>query len=146
MATVLDCDYKTTIGNGSVYGLNKCFGVPNVDIDTGKQICYVNWLFHPEVRSWGIKSISVYATQIFASVEWEVYIEDLNEEEKAKLIAANGTVYANKTINGLIQVDSCKEWNGKKWTIDSEFKMEEDGMCSPQDVDIDFENMIISIT
>ena len=146
MTAILNCDYKTTIDDGNVFGLNKCLGVPNVDIDIEKPTCYVDWLLQPEVRIWGIKSISVYATKIVASVEWEVYTDDLTEEEKTILIAANGREYGNKTISGLIEVDSRKEWNGKKWTIESKFKIEEDGMCRPQDVDIDFEDMVITIS
>lgn len=146
MATLLDCDYKTTIDDGTVYGLNKCFGVPDVDIDTGRQTCYVDWLLEPEVRSWGIKSIYVYATKVKLSVEWEVYTEELTEDEKAKLIANGGREYRNETISGLIEVDSSEEWSGKKWTIKSEFKIEEDGMCRPQDVEIDFETMTITVS
>jgi len=146
MTTVLNCDYQTTIDDGVVFGLNKCLGIPNVDIDIQKPTCYVDWLLVPEVRSWGIKSISVYATKIIASVEWEVFIEDLNEEEKAVLIAANGRQYGNETISGLIEVDTREEWNGNKWTIESDFRMEEDGMCKPVDVEIDFKNMKIIVS
>lgn len=37
------------------------------------------------------------------------------------------------------------EWNGKKWNVISEFTLNEDGHCRPDDVEIDFESMTIAI-
>lgn len=146
MATVLNCDYKTIIEDGGVFGLDKYLGIPTIDIDIEKPTCYVDWLLEPEIRSWGIKSICVYATKITASIEWEVNVGDLSVEDKNILIAANGKIYGNETISGIIEVDSRKECNGKKWTIESDFVMEEDGLCRPQDVEINFENMMIIVS
>lgn len=146
MATLLDCEYKTDIDDATVYGLSKVFGVPDVDIDTGKQTAYVDWKLEPEARSWGVKSISIYATKVVCSVEWEVYTDDLTEEEKAKLIAAGGREYRNDTIGGTIEVVSNEKWNGNEWKIDSDFGLSEGGMCCPQDAEIDFESMTITIS
>ena len=146
---ILDCDYHTVIDDGSVLGLAECFGVPAGLIDYGyNQTCSVDWELQPEGRSWGLESISVFATKVTASVEWEVYTEDVTEEEKAKLIAAGGTEYSHSygTISGQIEVNSSEKWNGKEWQLESEFGLQEDGMCCPADVQIDFSNMSIIVS
>ena len=97
MSTLLECDYQTLVNDCTVYGLNNFFGVPTVDIDTGKPKCYVNWVLEPEARRWGIRSISVYATRVVTTIEWEVYTEDLTKEEKDTLIIAGGKEYQNGT-------------------------------------------------
>jgi len=145
MATILGYDYQTTTDDCTVYGLSECFGVPDVDIYTYKQTCYIDWLLEPESRSWGMKSISVHVTKVVASIEWEVYTDDLSEFEIEKLVAVDGMECRNKTVTGLIEINSCEEWNGRSWIIKSEFNIDKDGMCRPQFIEIDFETMIIRV-
>jgi hypothetical protein len=138
-------NYRKEINDVYVYGLKECFGVPDVDIDTGKPTCYVDWRLDLEERSWGLKSIDVYVTRVVVSIEWEVCSEGLTEEEKSKLIAAGGSEYRSGTIGGLIELNSKEKWHDKEWTLDSDFEVEEGGSCYPKQVEIDFEKMIITI-
>lgn len=138
-------DFATPIDDVNVYGLPKLLGIPKLDVDAGNITCFIEWRLGVEARSWGIKSIDVHVTKVTALFEWEVYAGDLTEEEKAKLIAAGGREYRNNTIGGTIEVVSSEKWNGSEWKIDSDFGLSEDGMCCPQDAEIDFEAMKINI-
>ena len=52
-----------------------------VDID-----CYVNWRYDLDVRSWGIKDISIYTTSVYVSVTVEIYDEEYTKVEVEKEI------------------------------------------------------------
>ena len=55
-----------------------------VDMD-----CYVNWRYDLDVRTWGIKDISIYTTSVQVSAVIEIYDEEYTEVETTKEIELN---------------------------------------------------------
>jgi len=136
-------EFKTSLEDCNLYGLSKHLGMPQVDIDTSKT-CSVNWAVNIEARSWGIKSIESYAVGVIVSIDWSVYLDELTQDEKDKLIDFGGKEYSN-TIEGTIEIDSTEKWNGKEWTIKNEIALSEYGAFYPQSCEIDFQSMEILI-
>lgn len=52
-----------------------------VDLD-----CYVNWRYDLDVRSWGIKDISIYTTSVQVRAVIEIYDEEYTKVETTKEI------------------------------------------------------------
>ena len=73
-----------------------------------------------EMRSWGLKSIYISITEIRLSIFWS--IDDDTEEKE-------------------IEINS----NDGKWKVEHELKFQEDGMMSPDCVEVDFINMLITV-
>ena len=132
-------NFKTNLKTRSIYGINEHLGVPDVDIEA-TATAYIDWVVEIEARDWGVKSISVFATKVVSSVEWEVESEFLTDEEKNTFIAAGGIEFSD-TIAGLIEIDSAKDW-----VIDSAFDMQEGGLCTPDDIEFDLETNVITIS
>jgi len=140
---VLELDnYKAEVQNASVYGLALYFGV-DADIDSGRPNVDVNYELQVEARNWGIKSICVVVTKITTTIHWYVDIEFLTEADKLKLISMGGTEYRNDTIGGFIEIDTTTD---DKWTIETQVEIESDGALSINDVEIDFETMVITVS
>ena len=59
------------------------------DIDISYLDCVVNWRFDLDVRSWGIKDISIYTTSVVIKAGIEVYDEDYTKVEVEKEIELN---------------------------------------------------------
>ena len=59
------------------------------DIDISYIDCVVNWRFDLDVRSWGIKDISIYTTSVVIKAGIEVYDEDYTKIEVEKEIELN---------------------------------------------------------
>ena len=47
--------------------------------------CKVEWNFSIEMRSWGVKTLSAYATKIILTLMVEYYIDEEIEEEELKI-------------------------------------------------------------
>lgn len=141
--------FRTKITDGDIYGLNKAFGIRDVDIDCGKPSIYIDWSFEIEARGWGIKGFSAYATKVVASIEWDVDTEDASEEEKGILINdLKGMLYEtefSKSISGTIELNSNEDFNGRKWEIESDIDVTTDG-CRPESIEVDFEAMKIIVS
>tara|TARA_R110000744_G_scaffold316592_1_gene423216 strand:- start:1362 stop:1844 length:483 start_codon:yes stop_codon:yes gene_type:complete len=56
------------------------------DIDIVYTDCVVNWRFDLDVRSWGIKDISIYTTSVVIKAVVEIYDEDYTKVEVEKKI------------------------------------------------------------
>jgi hypothetical protein len=147
---MLGLSFNTVVNDCNSWYLNKAFGTPDADIDTGKQTCHIDWELQPEAREHGIKSISIVVNKIVASIEWEVDMEYLSKEEKEKLIACGGTEYGKNhnyhNIGGIIELDSTQQWNGKDWKVKVEFDFSSDGGCMPSDVEINFYTNTITVS
>lgn len=140
-------DFKAIVKDCPVYGLAEHFGVKDdgVDVDTPHQTCEVEFDLQPEAREYGIKGIGIIIKLVKCSVNWEVSTDDLLPEEKAKLISLGGTEYRN-TIEGVVEVDSEKELNGRKWEVDNQLAWGEDGAMIIGEVQIDFSDFSIIVS
>jgi len=56
------------------------------DMDVSYLDCYVNWRYDLDVRSWGIKDISIYTTSVTIKASVEIYDEDYTKVEVEKEI------------------------------------------------------------
>lgn len=128
----------------SVWGLEKALGMSNVDMDTYGNTLTIEWSVDIDAREWGIKSISTTVDSVTGQIRWDVSTEYLTESERQMLIGLGGKEYKSfETIDGEIEIDSSKEWQGKKWTVTSDLDI---NMGCPNDVEIDFIKMIIHIS
>ena len=59
------------------------------DIDISYLDCVVNWRFDLDIRSWGIKDISIYTTSVVIKAGVEIYDEDYTKVEVEKEIELN---------------------------------------------------------
>ena len=82
--------FRTSVDDVDLVGLKDYFpeyrdrDFEVVDID-----CYVNWRFDLDVRTWGIKDISIYTTSVQLSATIEIYDEEYTEVETTKEIVLN---------------------------------------------------------
>jgi len=135
-------NFSTNINDVKVYGLSKILGV-QIDIDVESALCRIDWEVEIEAREWGVKSISVYVTKVICSIDWEVYKDSLTDDEKRKLIVA-GREYKD-TINATIDICSDEKREGKEWTIETNFGSDKNEAICPNEIEIDFETMTITI-
>jgi hypothetical protein len=79
--------FTTDINDVDVYGLEKYFPeYKGRDMDIVNTNCSVNWRYDMDIRSWGIKDISVYTTSVIINVTVEIYDEDYTKVEDEKEI------------------------------------------------------------
>ena len=95
------------------------------EIDTIKEYAIIDWEFYFETRSWGVKSIGAYATQIKSLIIHVDYYESKDDE----------TIYE-------------REFDLSQMITDFELDSECDGAkdyYEPKDITIDFENKEIKV-
>ena len=56
------------------------------DMDVTYLNCSVNWRYDLDIRSWGIKDISIYTTSVIINASVEIYDEDYTKVEVEKEI------------------------------------------------------------
>ena len=79
--------FTTEVQDVSFYGLEKYFTeYSGQDMDVTYTNCYVNWRYDMDVRSWGIKDVSVYTTSVVINAMVEIYDEDYTKVEVEKEI------------------------------------------------------------
>ena len=79
--------FTTEIDDVDFYGLENYFPeYKGRDMDVVYLNCYVNWRYDLDVRSWGIKDISVYTTSVIINASVEIYDEDYTGVEVDKEI------------------------------------------------------------
>ena len=83
--------------------------------------CIVEWNFTIEMRSWGVKDLSAYATKVTLSLMVEYYDKDGNLQEEE------------------IEVDL------KDWKIDNERNRDNGDMFKVQNVSVDFKEKLITV-
>ena len=88
---------------------------------TSVAYCIVDWDFTIEMRSWGVKTLSAYATKVVLDIYVEYNDREDNEFEEEIEVDLSG------------------------WEIESEREKENDGIYIVQNVQFDFENKTIIV-
>ena len=79
--------FTTEIKDVDFYGLEKYFPeYKGRDMDISYLNCSVKWRLDLDIRSWGIKDISVYTTSVSINAWVEIYDEDYTKVETEKEI------------------------------------------------------------
>ena len=82
--------FSTQVDDVDFSGLQNYFPeYKDRDIDISYLDCVVNWRFDLDIRSWGIKDISIYTTSVVVKAGIEVYDEDYTKIEVEKEIELN---------------------------------------------------------
>ena len=79
--------FTTTVEDVTFTGLKEYFPeYKDRDMDIGYLNCSVNWRYELELRSWGIKDISIYTTSVVINASIEIFDEDYTRIEEEKEI------------------------------------------------------------
>jgi len=110
----------------SIYGFEKWKGRDdNNDISA---VAVIHWDFYTEMRSWGVKDVSAYAT--YVHIEFEVSWWNENDEEEIEEYS----------------IDSNDEKNFEyKWELDTEIDLKLGDCICPNNVEVDFDTKTITI-
>lgn len=136
-------NFKTAIkGVGvSILRPNRYIGLPDdVLLDVSSEAVEVSWGLEIDMRSWGVKTMSISITEAVATWEWEVADEELETSHRQHLIA----------IGARLERD--EYWRGEgrlRFTPDEidNFVQIEDFGIKPADADVTFgENGKFSIS
>ena len=107
----------------SIYGFEKWKGRDNNnDISA---VAVVHWEFYTEMRSWGVKNVGAYATDVH--IEFEVNWWNENDEEEVE-------EYTIDTSN-----------ENDKWEIETTSELQFGDSICPQDVEVDYDTKTITI-
>lgn len=115
--------FTTIIKDVEISGLEEYLKLEKEDsytLDTNTSEATLDYGIEFEMRSWGIKSIYINIKEIRLSIFWSTESE---KEEKE------------------IEINS----NDGKWNVEHELKFQEDGMMSPDIIEVDFSNMLITV-
>ena len=115
--------FTTKIKEVEVSGLAEYLKLSKEDslsLDTNTSQATMDYELEFEMRSWGLKSIYIHIKEIRLSVFWSTESDQTEKE---------------------IEINS----NDGKWKVEHELKFQEDGMMSPDCVEIDFSNMLITV-
>ena len=115
--------FTTEIKDVEVSGLGEYLKLSKEDslsLDTNTSQANMDYELEFEMRSWGLKSIYISITEVRLSVFWST---DNKQDEQE------------------IEINS----NDGKWKVEHELKFQEDGMMSPDCVEVDFSNMLITV-
>jgi hypothetical protein len=124
-----DDPFEVNLSNEKDYVVSK-LGLTKEEADNMEvtvSYCNVEWSFTIEMRSWGVKTLSAYATKI----SLELYVEYEVESKEP---------FGYKTKEHTIMVDF-KEWEEINNTRDED----NDGMYSVNFVDIDFKDKSVGV-
>jgi len=99
----------------------KGFKEDNLFYTTSVAYCKVDWDFTIEMRSWGVKTLSAYATKVVLEIYVEYYDREDNEFEEEIEVDLSG------------------------WEIESEREKENDGIYIVQNVQFDFKDKTIIV-
>ena len=82
--------FRTQVDDVDLIGLKDYFPeYRDRDFEVVDMDCYVNWRYDLDVRTWGIKDISIYTTSVQVSAVIEIYDEEYTEVETTKEIELN---------------------------------------------------------
>tara|TARA_R110000824_G_scaffold342164_1_gene528614 strand:+ start:552 stop:1034 length:483 start_codon:yes stop_codon:yes gene_type:complete len=82
--------FSTQVDDVDFSGLQNYFPeYKDRDMDVSYLDCVVNWRFDLDVRSWGIKDISIYTTSVVIKGVIEIYDEDYTKIDVEKEIELN---------------------------------------------------------
>ena len=126
--------------NCNITGLNKYLDINSVDIEFEDIITMTTINIEPDFRTWGIKCIDIFITEITAEINWYVHNDDLTDSQIDKLIAAGGE-FDGERITGKIKINSLEDWE-----IKNELEFRVTGHLSIDHIDIDLANKIITVS
>ena len=79
--------FTTKVEDVDMFGIGDYFPeYKGRDFDISYMDCEVNWRYDMDVRSWGIKDISIYTTSVKLDVVIEIYDEEYTKVETEKRI------------------------------------------------------------
>ena len=82
--------FRTQVEDVDLFGLKDYFPeYRDRDFEVVDMECYVNWRYDLDVRTWGIKDISIYTTSVQVSAVIDIYDEDYTHVEKTEEIVLN---------------------------------------------------------
>ena len=82
--------FRTQVEDVDLFGLKDYFPeYRDRDVEVVDMECYVNWRYDLDVRTWGIKDISIYTTSVQVSAVIEIYDQDYTQVEKTEEIVLN---------------------------------------------------------
>ena len=82
--------FRTKVEDVDLVGLKDYFPeYRDRDFEVVDMDCYVNWRYDLDVRTWGIKDITIYTTSVQVSAVIEIYDENYTEVETTKEIKLN---------------------------------------------------------
>ena len=115
--------FTTEIKDIEVSGLEEYLKLEKEDsfsLDTNFSKANMDYELEFEMRSWGLKSIYIHIKEIRLSVFWST--ESKQDEQE-------------------IEINS----NDGKWQVEHELTFQEDGMMNPNNVEVDFSKMLITV-
>ena len=110
-------DFKTQLSGNAV----SVFMKREENFDTNGTF-YIEWQFYTDMRDWGVKDISVYATKVYGTIEVNIWTEE-------------------DDILETIEVTS----EDDKWELDTENNLEWGNCITPQDLQVDIKNKTLTV-
>ena len=128
--------FRTQVEDVDIFGLKKHFPqYEDRDFEVVDMDCHVNWRFDLDVRSWGIKDISIYTTHVQLSATIDIYDEDYTKVERTEEIELN-----------VDDMGGFKSDDPEKWYYDDE---QDDEMryhtILPTNVQVDLEDKFVTV-
>ena len=129
-------------------------------IGTYKTKATIEWMAEdPEIRSWGIKSFDTIVNSVRCNIEFDISIDDLEDNEREKLLSPDKNDEIQKNIVNIENLDGVisgvfefevlqKDANlgSDSWKIIEDFGWTKSGNLSPDDCEIDFRSKTITIS
>lgn len=143
----LSLDFKTEVKKAEIHNVNKFLGIPkDYDIEVGYPTAHIEYELQPDVRDWGVRSISIVPTKIRCLIELEVDCYEMSNEEIEMFIKAGGKEYGsgvNHTVSGTIEIETnCVDG----WKIENGIVFQPDGAVSINGVVIDLHGRTIALS
>jgi hypothetical protein len=143
-----DLDFTDVIKSGDVEVWNfKDFLGTDADIEESPTDFTVDFSVDLDIKSYGIRDISITVNRVYGSIEWSADTFILTAEQKAHLLSIGGKEYKSRgTIDGIVNVDSMDSGvkSKSKWDISSE--VECNGQATVGGVEIDFRKNTMIVT
>lgn len=81
-------DFKTTKAEVTLQHINYALGLrSDVDVFTKIKDLKIDWTVDFTYKDWGIKSFDIDIKSVYMEIEWEIYKEDVNENERISLLS-----------------------------------------------------------
>lgn len=145
----MNYQFTTEIDKTDYFRINDYFGTRVGLVDVYKVKSRIEWEAEPEIKVWGISSFRPIVKNVFSEIEWEVYLDELEDGDKEKFTESNSLFEMRswidkEKITGILKlkVDAFT----KDWTIKEDFGSTQSGNLSPDFCEIDFRKKLITIS